>query len=66
MLENIYILKIVSVKKGLLIDMLIEKCNEYTDENKMFCNATLNDYRMQVRYTLYIIRYHNFHNTYSH
>ena len=58
LLENIYILKIVSVKKGLLNDMLMEKGNEYTDENKMLYNATLNDYRRVCKsYTLYAIHY---------
>ena len=49
--------------------MLMEKCNEYTDENKMLYNATLmiiEEYASLIRYTLYIIPYHNLHNTYSH
>ena len=42
MLENIYIRKIVSVRKR-LIDKLVEECSENIDEIEMVYNYTLND-----------------------
>ena len=40
-LENVYIMKIVGVKK-IIIDKLVEECSENIDGNDMLYNETLN------------------------
>ena len=41
-LDNIWIMKIVTVEKK--VDKLVEECSENIDGNEMICNDTLNDY----------------------